>query len=103
MKQRRMHSPSSQRGRRPLLSALRVLAGLAIVATAVTVLDTPTSKPAGADTPYTFSSEEFNEANFPPTNWTTPEGAWAANCATSPPVTGCSATATGSGGNVARS
>jgi hypothetical protein len=103
MKQRRMHSPSSQRGRRPLLSALRVLAGLAIVATAVTVLDTPTSKPAGADTPYTFSSEEFNEANFPPTNWTTPEGTWAANCATSTPVTGCSATATVSGGNAASS
>ncbi len=86
------------RGRGRIALGVRVLAALAVVATAVTLSQTQHTRAAAADTPYSFLNEEFNEATFPPANWTTPEGTWSASCSVVSPETGCAAVATDTGG-----
>ncbi|HEY6472650.1 MAG TPA: hypothetical protein VIY26_07145, partial [Acidimicrobiales bacterium] len=75
-----------------------MLAALAVVATAVTLSQTQGPRPAAADTPFTFLNEEFNEATFPPPNWTAPDGTWSASCSVVSPETGCAAVASDTGG-----
>ncbi len=86
------------RQRARIAVTLRLLAALIVVATGVTLLGARTPSPAAADTPITFLNEQFNEATFPPTSWTTPFTTWAASCPATTPATGCAARATFSAG-----
>ena len=81
--------------------ALRLLAVLAVVATTVAIVGVRLPGKAAADTPFTFVNEQFNEANFPPTNWQAAEGTWSASCqVVTAPATGCAAVATVTDGTV---
>jgi hypothetical protein len=83
---------------------LLAFCSLAVVVATITVIGVGTTRPAAADTPFTFTNETFNEATFPPTNWQVPanDGTWAANCGiVTTPATGCAATATVTGGTAA--
>jgi hypothetical protein len=73
-------------------------AALTVVATSLTLAGAHATLPAAADTPVTFLNEQFSEATFPPTSWSTPSGTWSASCPATTPATGCSARAMVSGG-----
>ena len=77
----------------------RLLAALAVVATGITLLGAAgNTRPAAADTPFSFLNEQFNEATFPPANWTTPDGTWSSSCSVVSPETGCAAVGSFTGG-----
>ena len=87
--------------RRRIVPALRLLAVLAVVATTVAIVGVRLPGKAAADTPFTFVNEQFNEANFPPTNWQAALGTWSASCqVVTAPMTGCAAVATVTDGTV---
>jgi hypothetical protein len=85
---------------RAAAGALRIAAATAAVLASLTTLGVASTQPASADTSFTATNEQFNEASFPPDNWQSAFGTWSSDCTVTAPMTGCAAVATVTDGTV---